>query len=1122
MRILQYNVNHGKEATMIPLLHDTNTHELDILAIQEPWGNKLVATSYNPHDSPFYLVYPPEKEARVCMYINKRIHPDDWTVTHHSRDAQTVTIRYETGSQQQRSLSIHNIYNPSPSSYSTMEIGTLETLRNCLQEPQNDHIVVGDFNLHHPMWSGLARPTQHNAADILIEIARNASLDLATQCGTITWRSRGLHSTIDLTFISQNIQERLTKCTPRLDIAQSSDHLPVETSLDLQTQVSVTTQKRCWKKADIRKLREHLAPTVFTYTEPTTREQIDTYVYELTQAVTKGIEASVPWQKESPYARGFWSPECAEAVRETRRRYYEMLRNNTPNFEFLYKEARNRKIATIRKAKRQEFRNYMAEIAKTPQGTYRMAKWARKNAGRPREPPQLPQLVVTRRNERQEVETVKLSNLQDKLQALARKFFPEPILADTSDIGLSEYPEPLETNEEIQEKEVYEAIRHTANDKAPGPDQIPNRILKLIEKWLTPHLLKIFNASIRNGYHPKAWKASITIALRKEGKEDYTTVDSYRPIALLNTMGKLLEIIMARRISELAETNNLLPETQMGARRGRSTETALHLLTEQIHTIWNLPGKRQVATMLCMDISGAYDHVSHARLLDNMKKRKIPENLIRWVASFLRERVAVVKVYEGETEPMNVETGIPQGSPISPILFLFFVADLLDATNNEALQTSSFAFVDDTHILTYGGSTERNCRVLERIHRECEEWSRTHGAKFAPKKYELIHFAKRPKDFNMQATIRIGDTEKVATDHVRVLGVQIDSRLKWGPHIARIEKKFATQSLAINRISTSTWGASFKMARLVYSSVVRPAITFGASVWYTPQGIETARKTIDKKLEILQNKSLRTVLGAYRAVNTRILEKEAAIPPISIVLAAQTANATKRVLTGAAAQTIKKACATIRNYPSQARNHRGVTQLNRLTKWMRKIIPKDTWDKEIRQVTSEQTNLEGVMRDCRRQRKPPKTKTWKEVIRNWKQDKWKEMWECYQSSIPPRKINAPAQRVTSNYYPKIHVGISKATSSLITQIRTEKIGLNAFLADRRVPNRTPKCSCGHQRQTAKHILMYCPNFEEDRKDLYKAAGTRDYSKMLATPRGAKAAANWLQKTNLLPQFSLGL
>jgi DNA-directed RNA polymerase specialized sigma24 family protein len=180
-----------------------------------------------------------------------------------------------------------------------------------------------------------------------------------------------------------------------------------------------------------------------------------------------------------------------------------MLRDNTPESEFLYKEARNRKITTIRKAKRQEFRKYMVKIAQTPEGTYRMAKWARKSAGRPRDPPQLPQLVVTRRNERQEIETIKLDDLQDKLQALGRKFFPEPILADTSDIGLSEYPDPLEINKKIQEKEIHEALRHIAEDKAPGPDQIPNRILKDIKTWLTPYLLRIFNASIRNGYHPK-------------------------------------------------------------------------------------------------------------------------------------------------------------------------------------------------------------------------------------------------------------------------------------------------------------------------------------------------------------------------------------------------------------------------------------------------------------------------------------------------------------------------------------------------------------------------------------------------------------------------------------------
>ena len=125
--------------------------------------------------------------------------------------------------------------------------------------------------------------------------------------------------------------------------------------------------------------------------------------------------------------------------------------------------------------------------------------------------------------------------------------------------------------------------------------------------------------------------------------------------------------------------------------------------------------------MLCMDISGVFDHVSHARLLDNMKKRRIPKIIIRWIKSFLRERTTTIKVLEGETELMDIKTGIPQGSPISSILFLFFIADLLDTTNDEALRTSTIGFVDDTHILTYGLTTERNCRILKKIHERCEE-----------------------------------------------------------------------------------------------------------------------------------------------------------------------------------------------------------------------------------------------------------------------------------------------------------------------------------------------------------------------------------------------------------------
>jgi hypothetical protein len=98
---------------------------------------------------------------------------------------------------------------------------------------------------------------------------------------------------------------------------------------------------------------------------------------------------------------------------------------------------------------------------------------------------------------------------------------------------------------------------------------------------------------------------------------------AYRPIALLNTLEKVLEKIVAYRISALAEEHGLLPTTQMGARPGRSTVTALEMLTEQIKTVWaNDPSL--VASMLSLDISGAFDNVSHERLIHNILDAELP------------------------------------------------------------------------------------------------------------------------------------------------------------------------------------------------------------------------------------------------------------------------------------------------------------------------------------------------------------------------------------------------------------------------------------------------------------------------------------------------------------------
>src|SRR5271168_4880538 len=106
--------------------------------------------------------------------------------------------------------------------------------------------------------------------------------------------------------------------------------------------------------------------------------------------------------------------------------------------------------------------------------------------------------------------------------------------------------------------------------------------------------------------------------------------------------------------------------------------------------------------------------------------------------------------------------------------------------------------------------------------------------RFAPQKYELIHFSRKTKKFNMQASIQIGETEKRPSQSVRILGFWVDPKLKWTAHWKELEKKAAGQLRAMARLTASTWGASFIKARQVYTAVVRPALTYGAAIWHTP------------------------------------------------------------------------------------------------------------------------------------------------------------------------------------------------------------------------------------------------------------------------------------------------
>ncbi len=709
---------------------------------------------------------------------------------------------------------------------------------------------------------------------------------------------------------------------------------------------------------------------------------------------------------------------------------------------------------------------------------WRLAKWGRTKAQLPAELPVMPALKSTQGL---------AYSINEKAEVLKARFYPV-VEADLSDIQDTAFEEEsfqgacLDVPKQATADEVSSLLKVRKPYKAPGTDRIPNGFLRAMGPKLAEAVAQLANACWALGHFPDRFKEARTVVLRKSGKPSYSDPGAWRPIALLNTIRKLIESLMAKRLSQAAEEYKLLPDTQMGARPGRSTETALELLTAQVKTIWG--SGKFVASLLSLDISGAFNTVNPTRLLDVLRKKGFPGWIVRWIRAFMTNRKTTLVIQGHETTAFPVLAGVPQGSPLSPILFLFYNSELLELCQRPKEGLSAVGFADDINMLAYSRSTEGNCRILEAAHTRCLDWARRYGIKFAPSKYELIHFT-RSRRFNLQASVRLGGTEKLPSPDVKVLGVWLDTKLSWSAHFRAVQKKASVQIGALTRITASTWGASFSRARQVYSSVVRPALAYGAGVWHTP-GTNTARG-LAAKLQPIQNKCLRVVTGAYKATPVRALETETYTPPIDLYLDGRLAAFRDRLANSPVSQSIQQACKAIqrrlRNKRGRRKSHRPIPSL-----------ASDKWARTRAQHLGGATDGKRVL------------EAWK---RRWQSSARPDAWD--------RVLRPPDPKVL-----KLYSSLRKAESSALVQFRTGCTGLAYFLNKARVPGvESGFCSCGRGLETPRHVLIHCSKEAERREELRGVGrGRLDFRKLLDTPAGAGVASRWIVRSERLHQFSL--
>jgi hypothetical protein len=454
---------------------------------------------------------------------------------------------------------------------------------------------------------------------------------------------------------------------------------------------------------------------------------------------------------------------------------------------------------------------------------------------------------------------------EEKEEIFMAQAFP-PQAMDNEDIQIPD------TSAGVSAEQVREALFTQAVNKAPGINGIGFKALRLLWRWAEDRVVALVQGCIRTGYQPCTWKAAKGILLRKQGKPTYSVAKAYRVISLLNCLGKVVERAVAAWIASYCETNDIFHRGQFGCRRGRGTSDAVAQLVAKVENAWS---QKRVALALLLDVKGAFDRVNKQKLIWRMIQVGIAGNVVRWVDSFLSDRQATL-VIDGRTgETRSIQAGLPQGLPISPILFILSVSEMFQWLEDRHPRLSAISFVDDVGLVTECHDLDDGTTQLEKIARDAIQWGSNNKVEFEVSKTEVLVFSRRRKILQAArlATVRIRQqTFIIKQEATRWLGFWLDPKLSFKTHF---KNRISSATGALQRISSlsrSNGGLSVNLMRRVVMAAVTSVAMYGAEIWWRGQ------KDRLHKMQLLLNSQARAITGLLKSTPRTFLQTASCLP----------------------------------------------------------------------------------------------------------------------------------------------------------------------------------------------------------------------------------------------------
>ena len=313
LQILQYNIRKSLKIQKSFLINK-EIHKFNIIIIQKQSCNINISQMFNSIHSFFHLIENLSFQTRTCIYINKHLKLNQWTVKTMKLNICSIKLLSNSSDDETLMLQIINIYNSCSLFIIFMKESFTISHLNELIKDDCKQLIVKDFNMHHSHWENKRCFTHHTTTDALLNIISNARLKLLLELNTIIKKIHNQFTTINLTFDSEKIQFMIYKCKMRTDLHQESDHLLIVMKLCLCTFFVQLTTHQLWKKMNIEALNAHLRIHLFVDHSLNDKTAIDNRVVEIIHALQEVIEKSTSWAKSLNWAQNFWNQNCLKIV----------------------------------------------------------------------------------------------------------------------------------------------------------------------------------------------------------------------------------------------------------------------------------------------------------------------------------------------------------------------------------------------------------------------------------------------------------------------------------------------------------------------------------------------------------------------------------------------------------------------------------------------------------------------------------------------------------------------------------------------------------------------------------------------------------------------------------------